>query len=81
MSYLLVGISGAGNIIKRTGYGNSKEIVIVVIVRVSVLIILVSRVTGRNIVEIIKEGFPYPKFQRKIPLRIIDVFNTHSEGN
>ena len=60
---LLVRIGGARNIIKRARDANPQEIVHIVIIWIAVLIILISSVAGRNIVEVVKECFSDTKFQ------------------
>ena len=77
---LLIGVGGTRNRIEGPCYANTEEVVVVVVVRVAVLVVLINWVACRNVVQIIVEGLPNPKFKGKIPPGIIYVFESQSKG-
>jgi hypothetical protein len=78
---LLIRVRGAGNGIERPGNADAKEIIIVIVIRVPVLVILIDRITGRDVIEVVVKSLADAKFKSEIPLGVVYVFESQAKWN
>ena len=84
---LLVWVGRAWNAVKSAGQRNSKEVITVIVVRISIarertiVVVFEALITTRNVINVISKSLAHSKLEGNVPLRTIDVLDAHAEWN
>src|SRR5690606_17318417 len=81
LAALLIGVFVAGDIVESSGMGYTNKHVLVEVIRVSVLVILLSRVSVRKVIEVIKKGFTNTYLKGYVVLWVYNVFESATKRN